>query len=349
MTTPKYHLLMSAEETAKILGVTLNRLYKVCADFDKRNDDQWDLVEGIDFEWLNKQAKTRRFYEEGAMAIAKYIQETDTSGIFGFLIDNVIERLTNRRRRIREMLVRRRVIAEVPSLEGIILRGDLVFIDRPRAIRILQTNGKGLNAAAKREQDNNSLDGREQFVPGEHYDEIDNAQYWSQRGLVRIATNMSENLVKKSRKAWVSAVAEVYEDAIEQQRKYLESLDTKVQKAMTQAKTLAKGKCQVTLEKLKPHEPFDLHVHHLFDRATRPDIAALHENLLVMHEDLHNGFHRWHKGKCEPKHFVEYLTTVEAWRFETPQKLRYFHHITNRLEKLQKMFEGHYVKCQLHF
>jgi hypothetical protein len=178
---------------------------------------------------------------------------------------------------------------------------------------------------------------------GVHFDTIDDTQHWSQRGIVRIAQNMSEKLSQKSRRAWTEAVAEVYEDAIEQQRKELESFDAKVRKAKDEVKKLAQGKCQVTLKKQEPHAPFDLHAHHLFDQATRPDLATLHENLLVLHKDVHDGFHNWYgSGSCEPKDFIEYLTTVESWRFKTSKDETRLHQLINKLEVLQQRFESHH-------
>lgn len=331
---------MSDVETAAILGIHLKKLYKICDNFDARSDDEWDLFEGEHFEWLSKTYHTRRFYEQGAMAIAKYLQEEARSKPIIGLIDKVLEGLTNRRKHTRQMLVRRRVISEVKGLDGVLVKGELVFLTRSKAIRILDTNGKGLNAAAKREQNNASLTGREPMQLGIHFDTVDDVQYWSQRGLVRIAQNMSENLSKKSRKAWTEAVAEVYEDAIKQQRKYLDSFDAKVQKAMREVKEKAKGKCQVTLLKVTPDKPFDLHVHHLFDQSTYLAWAAQHDNLLVIHEDLHDGFHKWHGSEsCEPKHFIDYLITVESWRFKSDRMTTHLHELINKLEKVQSTYE----------
>jgi hypothetical protein len=297
MGSSKYELL-SAEEAAQILGITLKKLYKICDIFDSHNDDQWESFEGEHFEWLRKNLKTRRFYEEGAMAIAKYIQETDTSSLIAGFIDAVVEKITHRRKRVRQMLVRRRIILELQDLSGVKVQNDLVFIERLKVIRILDTNGKGLNAAAQREQDNDSLVGREPMEIGVHFNDIKEKvyfdgikekkvkipQYWSQRGIARIAQNMSENMDRKkackSRKAWTDAVCEVVEDAIEHQRKYLDSFDARVQKAMNQVKSAANHRCQVTLAKQAPDIPFDLHAHHLFDRSTRKDLADFHDNLL---------------------------------------------------------------------
>ncbi|WP_404785665.1 hypothetical protein [Altericista sp. CCNU0014] len=280
------------------------------------------------------------------MAIAKYIQETTTANPVSSFIDTVVERITHRRERTRRMLVRRRIIHETQDLQGIVVRGELVFIERPQVIRILDTNGKGINFAARREQDNCELQGREQMKPGVHFEDVDNVQYWSQRGIVRLAQNMSENLgnksASKSRKTWTDAVAEVVEDAIEYQKKYIESFDARITRAMNHVKSQADKKCQVTHEKQEPAAPFDLHVHHLFDRATRPDLADFQDNLIAIHENLHRNFHDWHgSASCEPKHFIDYLTTVESWRFEKPRMTTHLQRLINRLEKLQLNHENH--------
>jgi hypothetical protein len=337
--------LLSAEETAKILGINLERLYRICEIFDDKNDDEWELIEGDHFEWLSKNRRTRRFYESGAMAIAKYIEEIDTSNPISNFIDTVFERITHRREHARRTLVRRRIIHEMQDMNETLVRGELVFIERSSVIRILDTNGKGINFAAKREQDNCELQGREQMEPGVHFDDMDDVQYWSQRGIARIAQNMSENLenkkASKSRKAWTDAVFEVVEDAIEKQTK-LESFEARVTRAMNYVKSQANKQCQVTNEKQKPALPFDLHVHHLFDRSTRQDLADFHDNLIAIHEDLHRNFHNWHgSASCEPKHFIDYLTTVESWRFDKPKMTNHLQRLINRLEKLQLNYENH--------
>jgi hypothetical protein len=141
--TNRKHEMLSAEETASILNIPVRRLYKICNAFDARSDDQWDLNEGEHFEWLSKSNRTRRFHEEGAMALAKYLQETDTAGLFAGIIDTVIEKFTNRRKRTRQLLVRRRVILEVQSLDGVCVRGDLVLSSARKSLIFLPLMGKG--------------------------------------------------------------------------------------------------------------------------------------------------------------------------------------------------------------
>lgn len=332
--------LIPDAETAKILGITVNKLYKICDRFDEDKEDEWELTEGEHFEWLRKDVRKRLFYESGAMAIAKYLQESAENNILG-IFEKVVEKLTSRRKKVRRQLVKRRIINEFASLDDALVKGDLVFMQRRQVIKILATNGKGFNFAVRREQSNSALTGREPMEIGIHFDKDDaDAQIWSQRGIARVAKNMSENLSKKPRRAWTDAVAEIIEEAVNEQRLYLTDFEARVRKAMKAAKEAAQSKCKVTLQRRTATNPFDLHVHHLFDKESRPDIADNMSNLLVMHEDIHRGFHSvYGYGACEPQDFIEYITTVEIERFKAPRKRKHLTALINRLEQIQRQLE----------
>ena len=340
-------ILLSDEETAKVLGIRINKLYGICDFFDEDEEDEWDLIEGEHFEWQRKDVGKRRFYEAGAVAIAKYLQEAETSSFLGEIFDKIIEVFTHRRQKIRQHLVRRRVSIEFSSLDDACIVENLVFLARPKAIRILETNGKGLNYAIRRIQDNTSLDEQGQLEPGVHFDNINNVQHWSQRGIARVAADMSHNHEKrsrKSRKAWTETVFEEIENAIQEQRKYLESSEARIQKAIEKAKRLAQNKCQVTLQKRTATNPFDLHTHHLFDKRTRPDLADVIDNLLVMNAEIHKGFHLWHGSEsCEPKHFIDYLLHVEDDKFKSSKrKEKHLKDLIRQLERIQNLYADHY-------
>jgi hypothetical protein len=53
--------------------------------------------------------------------------------------------------------------------------------------------------------------------------------------------------------------------------------------------------CSVTQRKPKAADrnPIELEAHHLFDAASRPDLAALEDNLLVISAALHRNVHKW--------------------------------------------------------
>ncbi|MEB3360516.1 MAG: hypothetical protein VKI42_00135 [Synechococcaceae cyanobacterium] len=53
------------------------------------------------------------------------------------------------------------------------------------------------------------------------------------------------------------------------------------------------------------------------DGASRPDLAALDVNLLVISSALHRNFQKWMGNRpCKPKDFVDYLLRNEFTHFE---------------------------------
>ncbi len=347
MTTAKQkYILLSDQETAKILKIRINKLYEICSFFDDKQDDEWDLIEGEHFEWVRKDVGKRKFYEAGAVAIAKYMYTIADQRFLAGLVNEVIEAFTHRRKRIRRHLLRRKVAIEFASLNDAKITKELVFLARPKIIRILETNGKGLNASIRRIQDNDSLEGKQQLKPDEDYKVIDDLQHWSQRGIAKLAEDMTINHKKQrrsSRQAWTETAFEEIEDAIEKQREYLESSESRIRKAIDKAKRLADNRCQVSLKKRTPSHPFDLHAHHLFDKASRPDLADVLENLLVMHSEIHQGFHQWHGCEsCEPRDFIEYLLHAEGAIFESNKNAKNLDLIIHKLERVQSFFEDCY-------
>ena len=68
--------LLTDRETAKLLKIKINTLYKTVDFFDKYDDDEWDLIEGEHFEYLQSRGvlQERRFTEEGVDALANYLE-----------------------------------------------------------------------------------------------------------------------------------------------------------------------------------------------------------------------------------------------------------------------------------
>ena len=68
--------LLTDRETAKLLKIKINTLYKMVDFFDKYDDDEWDLIEGEHFEYVQRRGERqeRRFTEEGVEALAKYLE-----------------------------------------------------------------------------------------------------------------------------------------------------------------------------------------------------------------------------------------------------------------------------------
>ena len=81
--------LLTDRETAKLLRVKINSLYKTVDFFDEFDDDEWDLIEGEHFEYVQRhgELKERRFTEEGVEALAKYL-EGDQEGLFSKVLES---------------------------------------------------------------------------------------------------------------------------------------------------------------------------------------------------------------------------------------------------------------------
>ena len=337
----------SHEEAAKMLGTSPAKLDRICREFDADPNDEWDLIEGEFFEYEPGQARKRRFYEEGVMAIAKYLEETEG----GSFLARLKEFFTHHRARVTRALVQRRIIQVTQDRGAVQIRGELLFLDQRSVVRVLGTNGKGMVGTIRRiEAADASLEGAEALQPGLHFDDFPEAsgRFWSQVGIVRLARTMQDRgRISKARKAWVKAVADVAEGCFEVQRKELESHEAKVKRAKERARK-KEGRCQITLLTPKPSDrnPIDLEVHHLFDAASRPDLAALDDNLLVIHSTLHRNFHKWVGSRpCEPKDFVDYLLRNELSHFQGSPSTRVRQEqrqqkLIHRLELLQARYEG---------
>lgn len=337
----------SDKEAARMLGIPATKLYRICEFFDSDPEDAWDLIEGEFFEYEPGQARKRRFYEEGVMAIAKYLEETEG----GTFLARLKEFFTHHRARVTRALVQRRIIQVTQDRSTLVIKGDLVFLQQRSVVRVLGTNGKGMSGTLRRiEEESAGLDGAEGLEIDVHFADFDDLEgrHWSQRGIARLARTMQERgRITKARKAWVKAVADVAEDCFAVQRKVLESHEARVRTAMERARNKAKA-CVVTQQKpnAADRNPIELEAHHLFDAATRPDLAALDENLLVISSALHRNFHKWMGNRpCEPKDFVDYLLRNELTHFEGSPSTRARQEqrqqkLIHRLELLQARYEG---------
>ena len=341
--------LLTDKETAKILGIRISQLYDTVDYFDRYDDDPWELLEGEHFEFVQSagEYQERRFTEEGVEAIAKYL-EGETEG----LLSQVIELLTHRKRKRKRMLVSRRITQELLETKGIVkVSGNYIFVNRQTSIKILQTNGRGINNSIRRLASSDSLDGQEGLEIEKHFT-VDGSglKGWSQEGLARIAIDMKENSsIGKARKAWMSAVGEVVEDCFKKELKRLSSADLRINNAIVRAKRATRDTCQVTGSRRARGRQLTLDGHHLFNKSSRPDLADLHENILVVESSIHGDFHCWQSKRsrrCEPKDFLEYLETARFDLIDHSNNAAASRHysLTEKLIKLQRNYEGNRLR-----
>ena len=341
--------LLTDKEAAKILGIKINQLYDTVDYFDKYDDDPWELIEGEHFEFVQSSGdyQERRFTEEGVEAIARYL-EGESEGVLA----QVLELLTHRKRKRKRMLVSRRITQELLETNGIVkVSGDYVFVNRKTSIKILQTNGRGINNSIKRLTMSDSLDGQEGLEIEKHFTlDSSGIKGWSQEGLARIAIDMKENSsISNARKAWMSALGEVVEDCFKKELKRLSSVDSRINNAIKRAKRATRDTCQVTGSKKARGRQLNLDGHHLFNKSSRPDLADLHENILVIESSIHADFHCWQSKRshqCEPKDFLEYLETARFDLIDHSNNAAAARHysLTEKLIKLQRNYEGNRLR-----
>lgn len=340
--------LLSDKETARILGKRIDRLYRIVDAFDADPDDEWNLEEGIHFEFSGPAVpgstgkRPRRFSEEGIEAIARYLESNEQQGF----LDWVRERLFQAKKKRKQLLVSRRITQEFIEAGGSIeIRGALAFVTRRSTVSILQTNHLGFNNAWERLRIAGTAEGEEALEINKDFLENDERQLLlSQRGIAAVARDMHRNSrITKARQAWIEAVGEVVESCFQAEIRYLtEGAD----RAVKRAKAAAGHRCEVTGKKSSRQTRIDLAGHHLFDRTSRPDLVDLADNVLVILPELHRDFHSWKPGPCCPNDFIKFISTARADLFDpvNSRSMARLHSLTRRLNRLQTEREGKNVR-----
>ncbi|WP_309734364.1 hypothetical protein [Chamaesiphon sp. OTE_75_metabat_556] len=120
-------------ELAKTLEITIQKLDLVIVFFDSDPNDQWELKEDHHFIYFNKSLNERLFSEQGAYAVAKYIDETQPQNIW----NRIKEFITKHREKIRNAFVNQKIYENSSSLT---LRNNRHFLSKKDVVKIFCTN-----------------------------------------------------------------------------------------------------------------------------------------------------------------------------------------------------------------
>ena len=300
-------------ELAEALETSLEHIYEICDFFDADPDDDWELKENEHFHWSNKALKQRRFSPSGAFEICKYIEKEEKNKIW----KRFRRWLTRRDARLRQMLVVKKIVEVIDNVEfidnskSVIIESGRAYL-RPRYTRELLGLGRRqdiLNRAFEAEQQELT---REPLQIGKHFIVNNDQVCFGGAGIARIGENLGKTLTQKHRREWCLLVAQKTPLALQQVVIDKKKFDEEVNKAMKKAKTDAKNQCQITWKKKGPANPFNLAVHHVFDRSNYPHLAAELHNLIVMDAEIHKDFHIWMGGmkvSCTVDDLEEYIQT----------------------------------------
>jgi len=293
-------------ELIQWLSISHKRLDEIVSFFDADPNDDWDLVEGDDYQFVNKEKKLRNFSPKGAFKIASYIEKNEKRGIFY----KFKEFFTKHDQKIRRSLARKSIFAELTDSGEIQVYQGVAMIHKQSLRRILETNGSKLNKTVNHLQQRTD----KPLELGVDFYEDEKREFWfSESGVVRISKSMSETLTNKSRQEMCKMIEIEFPRAFKEIQEHLDD-DTKqkieIEKAKKRAKTRDKNTCQVTGQKPDKDVKFNLAVHHLYSAQKYPHLATLDLNLVTIKEEIHQEFHGNLGGfhqPCTIEDFIEFL------------------------------------------
>ena len=293
-------------ELIQWLSISHKRLDEIVSFFDADPNDDWDLVEGDDYQFVNKEKKLRNFSPKGAFKIASYIEKNEKRGIFY----KFKEFFTKHDQKIRRSLARKSIFAELTDSGEIQVYQGVAMIHKQSLRRILETNGSKLNKTVNHLQQRTD----KPLELGVDFYEDEKREFWfSESGIVMISKSMSESLTNKSRNEMCKTIAMEFPLAFKEIQEHLDD-DTKqkieIEKAKKRAKTRDKNTCQVTGQKPDKDVKFNLAVHHLYSVQKYPHLATLDLNLVTIKEEIHQEFHGNLGGfhqPCTIEDFIEFL------------------------------------------
>lgn len=293
-------------ELIQWLSISHKRLDEIVSFFDADPNDDWDLVEGDDYQFVNKVKKLRNFSPKGAFKIASYIEKNEKRGIFY----KFKEFFTKHDQKIRRSLARKSIFAELTDSGEIQVYQGVAMIHKQSLRRILETNGSKLNKTVNHLQQRTD----KPLELGVDFYEDEKREFWfSESGIVMISKSMSETLTNKSRQEMCKMIAMEFPLAFKEIQEHLDD-DTKqkieIEKAKKRAKTRDKNTCQVTGQKPDKDVKFNLAVHHLYSVQKYPHLATFDLNLVTIKEEIHQEFHGNLGGfdkPCTIEDFIEFL------------------------------------------
>ena len=177
-------------ELAKTLEITRERLDEIVVFFDADLNDQWNLKENDHFIYLNKSLNERLFSEQGAYAIAKYIDETQPHSIWA----RIKEFITKHRAKIRNAFINQKIQENCGSLT---LRNDRHFLSKKDVVSIFCTSYARINKAFEEIRVSDSP-----LILYQDFDDFDGVRHYSFSGLNKLSRHLAKALTVKDRRSW---------------------------------------------------------------------------------------------------------------------------------------------------
>jgi len=278
------------KQLVEALEITPQRLDEIIAILDADPHDEWELKENDHFIFVNQRWKERMFSQQGAFAVAKYMDSIEKTTIWG----KIKEFITGHKAKIRNAFVRQKVQENCGSLT---LKNNRHFLSKADVIRILCTSPARFNQAFKEIQNSSGV-GRMEI--DKDFTDIGDAQYYSLSGLDKISRNLSTTLKNKDRQAWCGAVEIEGSKTLKRLISEEAAKAKKIQSAMDAARKRDKSRCQITGQEPDKHNKMNMTVHHIFCKKHYSHLAMSQDNLVTLTEAVHREFHNWNGGFDKP-------------------------------------------------
>lgn len=291
---------IKAEALCKELNITIERLYEIVDFFDSDTKDEWELVEGRDFKFVNKTIGSRCFSEQGAYAIAKYLDSTEKKGFW----KSVKEFITGKNKKILNKKVQNSILQTLQEGKIIRLEGRH-FIPTPDVKSLLGTSYPRLHKSFKDiQQSDNPL------AIDEDYKDIDGVRHFSLSGFTRISGDLGSNLTVKSRRDWCNETTITLPSSLKVLDSQEAAREKRIKSACDTARKRDGNTCQITGDKPSRIKKFNLATHHLFSKADYPNLEDSIDNLITMKEEIHQEFHSYMGGnqvKCTIDDLIKFI------------------------------------------
>lgn len=326
----KDEFILDEQELAKVLGKTLQELDEIVAFFDGDPDDDWDLVENIDFRYSNVSLKKRVYSAQGAHAIARYVDqhpEHDKRNLFKKIKDWVLDA----KGKVRRSLVRQHIITtlDLHDHNTIRVKNGNPYVFRKSCVKLLKTSYAKWNSVVKDIQKTSTP-----FIPGEHLDEDIDLQDTFFRGdaLSRVGLQLSKELKNKQRRLWCEDFNLECQTVIKRLISEEEARLKRIQTAKDKAKRRDKKRCQVTGNHKDKYNNVTVEAHHLYCTSAFPYLADQEDNLITLDSVIHQEFHSFMGGTKTPCTVDDFLVFLQNRYPDSTQRLG------SRLERVKRIF-----------
>ena len=276
-------------ELVDALEISAKKLNEIIQFFDSDPDDQWELRENDHFVYLNKSLDERLFSEQGAYAIAKYMDENTPKSIWA----RITEFITRHKEKIRNAFISKKILENSSSLT---VRNSRQFLSKKDVVNIFCTSHARLNKAFEEIQ--RSLN---PMKIHEDFDDIDNVRYYSLSGFYKLSRHLGDKLTAKDRRSWCAAIEVVGDKTFKLIADEQTAWENKITSAMNAVKRRDNSRCQITGKKRdKFNKSINIVVHHIYSKKDYPHLAACQDNLITLTQEVHNDFHAWNGGFQKP-------------------------------------------------